>query len=189
MKRKAKTVPIQSNSRMKRKAKMYIAGLAGLGFIVLVSIYKCTSGEARLAESEQCFFCDFAHRRQGPPPILEVETDEYVIFKDKYPAARHHYLAIPKEHFDSLKALNKSHVGLVRRMEQGMMEFLRSQNVDPKEAIVGFHLPPFISVRHLHLHGIFPPADMSFGNKISFMPSFWFKKSNDAIRDLEDREL
>lgn len=112
MKRKAKTVPIQSNSRMKKKAKMYIAGLAGLGLIVLVSIYKCASGEVRQAESEKCFFCDFAHRRQGPPPILEVETDEYVIFKDKYPAARLHYLAIPKEHFDSLKALNKSHVGL-----------------------------------------------------------------------------
>ncbi|XP_001968337.3 histidine triad nucleotide-binding protein 3 [Drosophila erecta] len=189
MKRKLKYMPNQSKSPMKRKAKMYIAGLAGLGLIVLVSIYNCTSSESRQANGQKCFFCDFAHRRQGPPPVLEVETAEYVIFKDKYPAAKHHYLAIPKEHFDSLKALNKSHVGLVRRMEQGMMEFLRSKDVDPKEAIVGFHLPPFISVRHLHLHGIYPPADMSFGNRISFMPSFWFKKSNDAILDLEGRDL
>jgi len=64
----------------------------------------------------------------------------------------------------------------VKRMEAGMMEFLKTKNVDPKEAIIGFHLPPFISVHHLHLHGIFPPSDMSIGNKISFLSSFWFKK-------------
>ncbi|XP_016961745.1 adenosine 5'-monophosphoramidase HINT3 [Drosophila biarmipes] len=175
-------------SIMKRK-RMYIAGLAGLGLIILVSIYKCGRDEERQAEVRKCFFCDFAHRRQGPPPVLEVETDEYVIFKDKYPAAQHHYLAIPKEHFDSLKSLNRSHVGLVQRMEAGMREFLKSKNVDPQEAVIGFHLPPFISVRHLHLHGIYPPSEMSIGNKISFMSSFWFKKSEDAIRELEDREL
>ncbi|KAH8240921.1 hypothetical protein KR026_008091, partial [Drosophila bipectinata] len=126
--------------------------------------------------AQDCFFCDFANHRQGPPPILEVETDEFVIFKDKYPVAKYHYLAIPKEHLDSFSVLNRSHVGLVRRMESGMMEFLRSKKVDPEKAIIGFHIPPFISVKHLHLHAIYPSSDMSLGHKISFMSSFWFKK-------------
>ncbi|KAH8353523.1 hypothetical protein KR084_011597 [Drosophila pseudotakahashii] len=174
---------------MKRR-RLYIAGLAGLGLIILVSIYNCGGKDDRLSsEPRSCFFCDFAHHRQGPPPVLEVETDEYVIFKDKYPAAKHHYLAIPKEHFDSFRSLNRSHLGLVKRMEAGMKEFLKSKNIDPEEATIGFHLPPFISVHHLHLHGIFPHSDMSFWNKINFLSSFWFIKSEDAIRDLEDREL
>ncbi|KAH8325639.1 hypothetical protein KR067_003046, partial [Drosophila pandora] len=125
--------------------------------------------------AQDCFFCDFAHHKQGPPPILEVETNEFVIFKDKYPAAKYHYLAIPKEHLDSFSVLNKSHVGLVRRMESGMKEFLKSKKVDPEKAIIGFHIPPFISVKHLHLHAIYPPSDMGLGNKISFMSSYWFK--------------
>ncbi|XP_017130091.1 histidine triad nucleotide-binding protein 3 [Drosophila elegans] len=175
-------------SIMKRK-RLYIAGLAGLGLIILVSIYKCGRNRPPVSQVRDCFFCDFANHRKGPPPVLEVETDEYVIFKDKYPAAQHHYLAIPKEHFDSFQVLNGSHLGLVQRMEAGMMEFLRSKNIDPKQAIIGFHLPPFISVRHLHLHGIYPPSDMNIGNTISFMSSFWFKKSEDAIRELEGREL
>ncbi|KAH8298263.1 hypothetical protein KR018_012212, partial [Drosophila ironensis] len=128
------------------------------------------------SSARDCFFCDFAHRRSGPPPILEVETDEYVIFKDKNPVAKHHYLAIPKEHLHSFNVLNKSHLGLVQRMESGMAAFLRSKNVDPEKAIIGFHIPPFISVKHLHLHGIYPPSDMSWGNAISFTSSFWFKK-------------
>ncbi|XP_017076440.1 histidine triad nucleotide-binding protein 3 isoform X2 [Drosophila eugracilis] len=181
-------MPNLSENIMKRK-RMYIAGLAGLGLIILVSIYNSRNGEGRQSEIRKCFFCDFAHHVQGPPPVLEVETDEYVIFKDKYPASTFHYLAIPKEHFDSFKSLNKSHLGLVQRMDAGMKEFLKSKNINPDKAIIGFHMPPFISVHHLHMHGIYPPSEMSFGNKINFFSSFWFKTSKDAISDLKDREL
>ncbi|XP_017050084.1 histidine triad nucleotide-binding protein 3 [Drosophila ficusphila] len=177
-----------TESFMKRR-RLYLAGLAGLGLIILVSIYKCGGESSQVSENQDCFFCDFAHHRKGPPPVLEVETDEYVIFKDKYPAAQHHYLAIPKEHFDSLKALNRSHLGLVQRMEAGMVDFLKSKNIDPTKATIGFHMPPFISVRHLHLHAIYPPSDMNIGNQISFMSSFWFKKSGDAIQYLKSRDL
>ncbi|KAH8334399.1 hypothetical protein KR059_009911, partial [Drosophila kikkawai] len=158
---------------------MYTAGLAGLGLIILVSIYKCGFRSASISGPEDCFFCDFANHRpssKGPNPNLEVETEEYVIFKDKFPAARHHYLAIPKDHLESFSVLNRSHLGLVQRMELGMKELFKSKNVDPDEAIIGFHIPPFISVKHLHLHGIYPASDMNVLNKINFLSSFWFKK-------------
>nr|XP_043067461.1 histidine triad nucleotide-binding protein 3 [Drosophila bipectinata] len=162
-------------SMLKRK-KIYVACLSGLGLLVLLTVYKTGSVKSTSSGAQDCFFCDFANHRQGPPPILEVETDEFVIFKDKYPVAKYHYLAIPKEHLDSFSVLNRSHVGLVRRMESGMMDFLRSKKVDPEKAIIGFHIPPFISVKHLHLHAIYPSSDMSLGHRISFMSSFWFKK-------------
>lgn len=183
---------------MLKRRRLYIAGLAGLGLIILVSVYKYGSEDSSISGPQNCFFCDFAHHRpssRGPNPNLEVETEEYVIFKDKYPAAQHHYLAIPKEHLESFSVLNRSHLGLgkwishvsstytnelilvstVKRMELGMVELLKSKNVDPSEAIIGFHIPPFISVKHLHLHGIYPPSDMNFFNKINFLSSFWFK--------------
>lgn len=97
---------------MLKRKKIYVACLSGLGLLVLLSLYKTGSVKTTSSGAQDCFFCDFAHHKQGPPPILEVETNEFVIFKDKYPAAKYHYLAIPKEHLDSFSVLNKSHVGL-----------------------------------------------------------------------------
>ncbi|KAH8403055.1 hypothetical protein KR222_003758, partial [Zaprionus bogoriensis] len=123
----------------------------------------------------KCLFCDIANGRKVPPK-LEFENDEYVIFKDIRPAAKHHYLAIPKEHYESIKVLNRSHVGLVKRMHEGMIQFLLSKGVHEKDALLGYHIPPFISQKHLHLHGISPPADMGIVDRMSFfLPSFWFK--------------
>lgn len=65
---------------------------------------------------------------------------------------------------------------LVERMQNGMIQFLASKDVDISKAVIGFHVPPFISQNHLHLHGISPVSEMSFSDRISFMiPSFWFK--------------
>ncbi|KRF81583.1 adenosine 5'-monophosphoramidase HINT3 [Drosophila virilis] len=133
----------------------------------------------------KCLFCGIASGRITPPK-LEFENDEYVIFKDIKPAATYHYLAIPKQHFDSLNVLNKSHVGLVERMQNGMIQFLASKDVDISKSVIGFHVPPFISQKHLHLHGISPVSEMSFSDRISFMiPSFWFKSANSAIESLQ----
>lgn len=61
-------------------------------------------------------------------------------------------------------------------MQEGMIKFLLSKGVHEEDAIIGYHIPPFISQKHLHLHGISPISDMSLSNRISFfMPSFWFK--------------
>ncbi|KAH8392487.1 hypothetical protein KR215_009497, partial [Drosophila sulfurigaster] len=142
----------------------------------------------------KCLFCQFANGNRTPP-VLEFENDEYVIFKDIRPASTYHYLAIPKKHYESLKVLNKSHVGLgkskvgliyilllfthvflVSRMYSGMVDFLGSKGIDTSDAVIGFHIPPFISQHHLHLHGISPISEMGFWDRINFLTnSFWFK--------------
>lgn len=53
-----------------------------------------------------CIFCDIADKR-STETVIEFENDEMVIFKDIRPAAEHHFLAVPKFHFDSVKSLNK----------------------------------------------------------------------------------
>ncbi|EDW79028.1 uncharacterized protein Dwil_GK10717 [Drosophila willistoni] len=130
--------------------------------------------------SQPCLFCNIANGKV-PDTKLEVETDEYVIFKDIKPAAKFHYLAVPKLHYESLNTLTKSHEQLVTRMEEGLRQLLAQQGVDMDEALFGFHLPPFITVRHLHMHAIAPRSDMGFLSRWIFKPSSrWFRSPDDA---------
>jgi len=57
---------------------------------------------------DNCIFCKISSG-QEPTSVLEMETDEFVIFKDIKPASQHHYLAVTKTHYTSLKVLDKSH--------------------------------------------------------------------------------
>ncbi|ALC38005.1 CG15362 [Drosophila busckii] len=172
--------------RLKKK-KLLLVSLIGVLLVLLFLNYTIGLGDYRKTEAP-CLFCDIANKSLLPK--LEYETDEYVIFKDKYPASTHHYLAVPKLHFESIKVLNRSHVGLVQRMHNGMVEFLIAKGIDTSKAVIGYHIPPFISQKHLHLHGISPPSEMSFWNRISFMsPSFWFKSSQNTLDSLKRLDL
>ncbi|XP_017114877.1 histidine triad nucleotide-binding protein 3 [Drosophila elegans] len=136
---------------------------------------------------DNCIFCNISSG-QEPTSVLEVETDEFVIFKDIKPASQHHYLAVTKKHYNSLKVLDKSHDPLVTRMESGLKEFLTSKGISVQDALFGFHLPPFITVNHLHMHAIAPRSEMGFLSRLIFRPSAWFKTADDARLYLSQKE-
>ncbi|XP_065362427.1 adenosine 5'-monophosphoramidase HINT3-like [Calliphora vicina] len=122
-----------------------------------------------------CIFCNIVAGK-SPNTKIEVETEEYVIFKDIKPVSTYHYLCVTKRHIRSIEAMTKKDIPLVNRMEEGLNEFFKSQNIDFSEALIGFHLPPNISVNHLHMHGIAPHSKMSRQNSFLFkIPSSWFK--------------
>ncbi|KAL7731625.1 hypothetical protein ACLKA6_007978 [Drosophila palustris] len=126
-----------------------------------------------------CIFCDISSGKSET--ILECETDEFVIFKDIRPASKHHYLIVTKEHFDSLKVLDKSHEKMVLCMEETLKSFFKSKGICTTDALFGFHMPPFISVKHLHMHGISPRSEMGFLARLIFKPSApWFKCAKEA---------
>ncbi|KAH8344509.1 hypothetical protein KR067_002724 [Drosophila pandora] len=133
---------------------------------------------------DNCIFCKITGG-QDANTVLEMENDEFVIFKDIKPASEHHYLAVTKEHHNSLKTLNKSHEDLVGRMEEGLKKFLREKGVATDDALLGFHLPPFITVNHLHMHAIAPRSQMGFLSKLIFLPSAWFKTVSYIIYSFE----
>ncbi|XP_034482254.1 histidine triad nucleotide-binding protein 3-like [Drosophila innubila] len=125
-----------------------------------------------------CIFCDISSGKSDT--ILEVETDEFAIFKDIRPASKHHYLIVTKEHYESLMTLDKSHGKMILRMEKAMKDFFKSKGISLKEAVFGFHMPPFISVKHLHLHGVSPYSKVIL-NHYRFEPSApWFKNAKEA---------
>lgn len=59
-------------------------------------------------------------------------------------------------------------------MEKELRNLFQKLNVDPTspEVTYGFHLPPYISVAHLHMHGIAPMS------KLNLLGRWKFKQNN-----------
>jgi hypothetical protein len=65
---------------------------------------------------------------------------------------------------------------LVLEMKAAIENLLRQRGISvDTDALLGFHYPPFITVDHLHLHGIAPVKGMSYIGK--YCPNgWWFKR-------------
>ncbi|XP_029352351.1 histidine triad nucleotide-binding protein 3-like [Echeneis naucrates] len=119
---------------------------------------------------EDCIFCLIANDRDKETEVLK-KNEELVCFTDIDPAAPHHYLVIPIEHIHSCSSLHVEHAGLVRRMVEMGKAVLREQGVtDMKDIRLGFHMPPYISVNHLHLHVLAPSSQIFKAKIYKFIP-------------------
>ncbi|XP_023128186.1 adenosine 5'-monophosphoramidase HINT3-like isoform X1 [Amphiprion ocellaris] len=121
------------------------------------------------------FFClllaETKANDQDEEAEIMKENNELVCFKDIDPAAPHHYLVVPKRHIYSCFSLHKGHICLVERMAEMGKAVLREQGItDMKVARLGFHMPPYISVGHLHLHVIAPASQISEYMGYKFIP-------------------
>ncbi|TEB19416.1 HIT-like protein, partial [Coprinellus micaceus] len=90
----------------------------------------------------------FRRVERGQP----LQDDSFVAFDDIRPAAKHHFLVTPKAHVESVRTLNKEHVPFLKNMEKVGIALMDKYNVPEDERRMGFHIPPFNSVDHLHLH-------------------------------------
>lgn len=89
-------------------AKKYIIllGLCVLAFVPFLRFIITSS-----TNMGRCIFCEISAGKQ-PTTVIEFEHDDFVIFKDIKPSSTYHYLAVPKRHVESLKALTKNDIGL-----------------------------------------------------------------------------
>uniref|UniRef100_A0A3Q0R1Z3 HIT domain-containing protein n=1 Tax=Amphilophus citrinellus TaxID=61819 RepID=A0A3Q0R1Z3_AMPCI len=102
--------------------------------------------------------------------------DELVCFRDVKPGATHHYLVIPRMHIDNCKTLKAICLLTVEQMEQMGRRILEKNKVSDLDDIrLGFHLPPFSSVPHLHLHALAPASKMNLKSQLRYgQHSYWF---------------
>ncbi|KAF9449763.1 HIT-like protein [Macrolepiota fuliginosa MF-IS2] len=114
-----------------------------------------------------CAFCNISIERGFR---IVYEDNDFVVFQDIAPAARVHVQVVPKKHiggfglvdFSSLfcltmipatvRSLNRSDVQLVRSMREIGNKILSDNNTSYDMRKMGFHIPPFNSIDHLHLH-------------------------------------
>ncbi|WVQ65173.1 uncharacterized protein L199_003346 [Kwoniella botswanensis] len=103
-----------------------------------------TTGGSKVVKG--CIFCD-ASKENGFNIVYE--DNQLTAFHDRTPRAKIHLLIIPREHVvSSVNQLTKKHLPLLKSM-RSLATSLVPDRPPPK---MGFHIPPFSSVPHLHLH-------------------------------------
>ncbi|KAG9017156.1 hypothetical protein FRB90_001580, partial [Tulasnella sp. 427] len=94
----------------------------------------------------ECAFCHLDKDR------ILAESDEWIVFRDWKPAAKEHLLVVSRQHIESVKMLNKDDIPLLKAMQEAGRDTLLSLGHSEDTHIFGYHIPPFNSINHLHLH-------------------------------------
>ena len=137
---------------------------------------------------KSCVFCSIVDKT-GPARIVE-ENDEFIVFRTLKPYAEHHLLVCPKRHVISVHELKgKEDADMVERMVKLGDKCLNSleytQKVPQGEVVVHkhcFHIPPYNSIDHLHLHSIGTgDAGMDWFGRLKYWDSTFYCKSAEII--------
>ncbi|NLW03086.1 MAG: histidine triad nucleotide-binding protein [Clostridiaceae bacterium] len=113
--------------------------------------------------ADNCIFCRII---KGEIPSTKVYEDENVIaFKDINPAAPVHVLVVPKQHIDSLEALNEENIQVVAPVHKAIQEVAKITGVAEQGYRVIVNCGPGAgqTVMHLHYHVL---GGVKMGEKI-----------------------
>lgn len=113
--------------------------------------------------AEDCIFCKII---KGEIPSNKVYEDEHVIaFKDIHPAAPVHVLVVPKQHIESLEALNDGNIQEVVHVHKAIQKVAEITGVNEKGYRVIINCGPGAgqTVMHLHYHVL---GGIQMGEKI-----------------------
>ncbi|XP_049818335.1 adenosine 5'-monophosphoramidase HINT3 isoform X2 [Aethina tumida] len=136
--------------------------------------------------NQNCIFCKIITGEANSTKYYEDE--ETLVFKDIKPAAKHHFLSIPKKHITNINSLTKDDIPLVNKLVEEGKKVLLEQKGETENMLLGFHCPPFNAISHLHLHVISPRNEMSFLSQIMFRPkSWWFITVDDVLHNLQNK--
>ena len=99
-----------------------------------------------------CLFCGIVAGRI--PATIVYETDKTLAFRDVNPKAPVHVLVIPKEHIESLLALEARHAAIVADIHQTVQTVARQEKVDETgfRLVVNNGKDSGQAVVHLHYH-------------------------------------
>ncbi|KAK9893603.1 HIT-like protein [Cystobasidium minutum MCA 4210] len=146
----------------------------------MLSIFRSCLGLDRQADpptptkAKQCIFCNVTSERGFN---VVYEDDKFTVFTDRSPGARLHLLCVPKEHIDNVKTLARKDVPMLNEMQAIGHRLLNESGFEPNMQRLGFHIPPFFSVNHLHLHILGLPT-ISWKDGIKYKPSIVQPGSN-----------
>lgn len=99
-----------------------------------------------------------------------------------------HLLVIPNEHLGSVKTLNRSSLPLIQEMLR-IGQKLHADRHPSSDPVMGFHMPPFTSVEHLHLHVLGGAFKNPF-RRLKYQPGWkrapWWITGHDFLEKLKE---
>eukprot|EP00904_Undaria_pinnatifida_P009938 jgi/Undpi1/6074/HiC_scaffold_20.g08559.m1 len=100
-----------------------------------------------------CIFCEYA--AQTKEKELVFQDDLIVAFRPPKKAAKQHLLILPRRHISTIGDLISGDTVMMDRMKAVALELLKCE--DASNVQLSFHVPPWNSIDHLHLHAIEKP--------------------------------
>ena len=99
-----------------------------------------------------CLFCGIVARKI--PAAIVLETDKTIAFRDIHPKAPVHVLVVPKEHIESLMALEGRHAEAIADIHRAVQAVARQEKVDENgfRVVVNNGKDAGQAVGHLHYH-------------------------------------
>ncbi|KAJ6642936.1 Adenosine 5'-monophosphoramidase HINT3, partial [Pseudolycoriella hygida] len=139
--------------------------------------------EKKIIMARECVFCNIVWKKLDADFLFENEG--FVIIKDIRPACEFHYLAVPKRHIRDGRDLQSTDKSLLLEMEQELRNLFAKKNIPSDNVLLGFHWPPFISVPHLHMHGLAPTNQLSLITRWMFKPmTYWFRTTDYVLKNI-----
>ncbi|CAG8578710.1 2807_t:CDS:2 [Ambispora gerdemannii] len=140
----------------------------------------------RLSSPSSCPFCEVDHTDNGDlKNRIVFQDEEIIVFHDMKPASSMHLLVIPRNHIPAnVKSLTIKDKPLLQHMIKTGRNILKQAKYSRKNIRLGFHIPPFLTINHLHLHCLGLP----FRNKLVGIKyvngSLWYKSADKIMRRL-----
>ena len=103
--------------------------------------------------------------RGEEPALILAENESLLAFRDRTPRAPLHALVIPKTYIPSVFELEPSDLPWVEEMHSMAVTLIQEsypEALERMDYILCYHVPPFNSVDHLHLHVLAPASEMSW---------------------------
>lgn len=110
-----------------------------------------------------CLFCRIiAGKEQSTMVKPSIPHPDLLAFFTINPSTDCHILVTPRLHIQNVDALTKHDIPLLEDMQRFGNSLLTTEQ--QKDSLLVFHLPPWNSIDHLHLHVIANRSTMSFFN-------------------------
>jgi diadenosine tetraphosphate (Ap4A) HIT family hydrolase len=132
----------------------------------------------------KCLFCDIIAGKE--PASIVYENDEFISFHTIKPYTSCHLLVSPKAHVKSLNQLHgeKDAMMIQRMVGAGQQALEKIKPGFSYKAKFCFHVPPFNSIDHLHLHAISQPETMGVIGTIKYSEGLYCWNAEYAIEQI-----
>jgi diadenosine tetraphosphate (Ap4A) HIT family hydrolase len=127
-----------------------------------------------------------------PCKTYDESTTDLLAFQDKSPRAKLHALVIPKRHIPTITDLTPNDVALVQDMKVMGLSLIEKYEHDAfmnGDYITCFHVPPFNSVDHLHLHVLAPASEMNWVYRVKYLRGMRWCVSDEVVIERLERGL